>query len=93
VAFYFYFANAAYANPTIPNTLGVAHPEMNFPPGFPPAIPMMSFYNTNLINVQTTYVPPASDVDVDIGYEFGNPHAIGKCEELIHELAIVLDKN
>src|SRR3972149_1047247 len=93
VAFYFYFANAAYANPTIPNTLGVAHPEMNYPPGFPPATPMLSLYNMNLVNVQTSYVPPASDVDVDIGYEFGNPHAIAKCEELIHELAIVLDKN
>lgn len=89
VAFYFNFQNLIGGA----GTIGYAHPEMNFPPAFPPAIPMVSFYNTNLIEVQDGYVAPASSNESEFAYEFGNPQAIAKCEELIHEIAIILDKN
>lgn len=93
VAFYFNFQNVAFANPTIPNTTGVAKVGVNFPAGFPPAVPKLSFYNTNLVGIQPEYIPPNSNTDEERGYEFGNPQAIAKCEELIHEFALILDKN
>ena len=93
ISFFFTFQLSFGIFPNIPGTIGYAKVAANFPPAFPPAIPMLSFINQNLVQVQGEYVPPASDDDVDGGYEFGNPHAIAKCEELIHELAIILDKN
>ena len=69
------------------------HWEVNFDNVIGPDVPMVKFYNTNLLNVQTEYIPPASNVDGDTSYEFGNPQALAKCEELIHELVMVLDKN
>lgn len=93
VAFYLSFQNSVYGNPTVPGTLGYAKVAMNFPGGFPPAVPMLTFGNPNLEQIQNGYLPPASNIDVQDGYEFGNPQAMAKCEELIHEFVLVLDKN
>lgn len=93
IAFYFYFQNKAAADPTIPNTTGVAKLAMDFATAAPPPVPLVIFRNQNLETTQTEYIPPASNMGQDTGYEFGNPQANAKCEELIHELVLVLDKN
>lgn len=92
LAFYFTFQNAAFAPVTIPNTVGVAKVAMDFATAFPPPVPIFSISNPTLSN-QIEYFPPATNVDRDAEYEFGNPQAAAKCEELIHEFVLVLDKN
>lgn len=92
LAFYFTFQNSRYANPTIPLTVGYAKVAMDFATTVPVPTPMFAISNPNLVN-QTSYFPPATNIDRDGEYEFGNPQAAAKCEELIHEFILVLDKN
>lgn len=92
ISFYFCFQNSLYGNPTIPGTAGFANVGMDFQTQFPPAIPRMYFFNRALEG-QTDYIPPEVNQDIGLGYEFGNPQATAKCEELIHEIVLVLDKN
>lgn len=86
IAFYITCQNVVASNPSPPGTIGYAKVGMDFTVAFP----LLKFYNTNLVDVQVEYIPPAFNSGV---YEFGNPQVKAKCEELIHEFALILDKN
>jgi hypothetical protein len=88
VAFYFCFQSSVRNNPIPPNTHGYCHQNMTVvAPG------KACFFNPNEVGVQTEYINPANNVDDDRPYEFGNPQANAKAEELIHEIVLVADKN
>lgn len=57
------------------------------PPGADPNFPSFRL-NTQKTSLQTQYIPTAQAY-----YNYGNPQADALCEELIHEIAVVLDKN
>lgn len=52
--------------------------------------PIFKFYNMSLIDSQSAYISPTTN---ESGYDFGNPLAIAKDEELIHEIGLIMDKN
>jgi len=93
IAFYFVIQNSKYDNPTIPFTVGYAKVRVDFNTDIPVAVPKVKFANPNLVLGQTAYIPPPTEEDTIGSYEFGNPLAIAKCEDLIHEFILILDKN
>lgn len=95
IAFYFTFQNSiAYpSGPLPPGTVGFAKVGMDFNTAIPVATPIIQFLDGNIVKSQLEYLPPNTLIDDDKGYEFGNPLAIAKCEDLIHEIVLVLDKN
>jgi hypothetical protein len=94
VAFYFYItSNYAGGDPPPVNTIGLFHWKVDFSHVIFPNVPLLRFWNPNTVAVQTKYIPPATNESNDENYNFGNPQSNAKAEELIHEIAIILDKN
>ena len=89
IAFYFSFQNSYTKKPVDPDTQKVAHQKISFTVPSPQIV----FRNPNAVNIQTEYFSPATNTEDDNGYEFGNPQASAKAEELIHEIILVTDKN
>lgn len=95
--------NPDYEFPPSPSTIniGIAVGWVGKPTGYignlnamyGPATPIPPYFTiectNNAANTQTEYVPPSTDY----AYQFGDPLAGALCEEVIHEIAAVLEYN
>jgi hypothetical protein len=79
-----------------PNTLGMAHYKLTF---ITISQKTFRFYGQGLQDGQYNEIPPIGISTVNTVnnpprfYEYGDPLADAKCEELIHEVILITDKN